>query len=303
LVWSQLVNNDLPTIPQFPAGHEPKWIISYGLFWALGVGMMVATLIIGLQYWINNTYCLLLPTIPIMEGKWGTLIMIVLIICCEGVTLGLSTTINFDPIQVPPAIGILVLPGFYWNNETASWPVFYTQYPILPWLGILLFGIVIGERVYNLREKAFPSIGMLGGLMIFGFIFFRVMCFYHIFCVGTVIRGSFWSFTREPPDLAYLLWSLGLHFSLLYFINKILNLIDKKWIFPPLLVFGGSMSFFLVVHYLVILILASPFPNGVNNVAWVFLEWIVVLYIMHPFCSFYFYLKQNRSKNCIWNLL
>jgi len=272
--------------------------------------MSITGLIMAIQQIFNNTYCLLLPTIHAMEGRWGTLVVIVLICATTFITNFSIPGSDSDVLQVAPGRGIFLIPGIYWHKLGEGWPAIHTQYTIFPWLAVVLFGVVLGQRLQLLQQKAYPSLAMMAALMLFLFVFLRVLCFSGYVCYGNFRSElseqnyySFWCFTKFPPDLVYLLWSLGLNLGSLWFINRTLVLIHRKWFFTPLKVFGATSLFFYVIHFLLVALLSSPFPNGVSNPTWIYLEWVVLLYVSYPFCSLYLTFKRRKGKESWWRFL
>jgi len=269
--------------------------------------MIATSLILTLQNAINNSYCLLLPPITIMEGRWGSSLVVILIILSMVFTkLSIPENIVVDNLKnnVNPLVGVLIVPGYYYFSS--SLPAIYTQYTLLPWLGVVLLGVLLGQRLLNLRDKAYTLIGLMSGLMLFGFLFFQVMCYYGFTCIGNFRKFSkknyysFWCFSKYPPDLVFLLWTVGLNLTFLWLIHKTLLSFHKKWIFTPLKVFGATSFCFFTLHIVLGTLLAAPFPQGISDIGWLYLEWVVLLYVTYPFCATYLLFKQHQKKDSFW---
>eukprot|EP01124_Arcella_intermedia_P021946 TRINITY_DN3167_c0_g1_i1.p1 TRINITY_DN3167_c0_g1~~TRINITY_DN3167_c0_g1_i1.p1 ORF type:complete len:461 (-),score=51.57 TRINITY_DN3167_c0_g1_i1:17-1399(-) len=283
--WEQLHLAERFPYPEMKV--EPPWVVSLGLLWGLGITMIFAACIILIQQNISKTYCILLPTIPFMEDRWGIFFLSVMAMTVNA----LSTYVRLyatDPLNVGPGLWIFFIPGLLQNMDDISWPAFYSQYNIFPWLGIVLIGAVVGQRISSFKSKSYPSIGLTGGLFIFLFLLMRVTCYDDLFCIiNQKYPKNYWTFwvlTQYPPELAFIFWSVGLNLVVLFTIKETLGKFQKKWVLQPLRVFGRTPLLFLILHKFVNFIMAEPFPSGVVEPAWIYGELALLLFILFPIC-------------------
>ena len=129
-------------------------------------------------------------------------------------------------------------------------------YPLLPWVGIMWVGIVLGRMHLNPKPLLNAQLRKAGGLMALGFFLIRGVNLYgnafpwmqQADFAGTAM--DFLNPEKYPPSLAYCLMTLGPALILLSFLDT-----RTKWA-EYLMVFGRVPFFFYLVHLLLIHVLA-----------------------------------------------
>ena len=126
---------------------------------------------------------------------------------------------------------------------------FHPYYPLIPWLGLMTFGYVIGPLFHRRAKDRQRMLMGLGLILTVAFITLRATHGYgesH----GWVNQGpwirqalAFLDCTKYPPSLQYLLMTLGLGLI-------VLSLIDRVWPQrkPLLAIFGEVPLFFYLLH-------------------------------------------------------
>ncbi|MCH4246757.1 MAG: heparan-alpha-glucosaminide N-acetyltransferase domain-containing protein [Acinetobacter populi] len=133
-----------------------------------------------------------------------------------------------------------------------------TSYPVLPWIGVILFGYVLGH-LFNQKiapVKRNQYLIMIGSGSIALFIVLRLLNFYGDqpwleMNTWQQTLMSFFNLTKYPPSLLFLLWNVGLGILILVAFDRY----SKLKIMQPLVVFGSVPMFFYLLHLYVLKIL------------------------------------------------
>ena len=158
-------------------------------------------------------------------------------------------------------------------------------YPVLPWIGVILLGYAAGplysKFVSSTRRTQLLIAGGVACLLVLlvlrGFnIYGETLPWVHgETAVKTIM--SWLNFTKYPPSLDFLLFTLGVSFLLMAWFEWMDNAFTRAMV-----IFGGAPMFFYIVHLYVLLVLyrialAIFGPNkgelfGVDDFYWV---WII----------------------------
>ena len=224
------------------------------------------------------------------------------------------------------------LTTFLWSvlHEPASFGfgrlLIYVQYPVLPWIGILVIGYYLGSLFsshYN-PEKRMKFLILLGFVAIELFLFLRTLNLYGESAIWFNQKGatftllSFLNATKYPPSFLYILMTLGPAMIFLAVVNKPLGPFAQK-----IVVFGRVPFFYYVIHiYLIHLIamIAAQF-SGFNwmdmvlsdkanhtpqlkgfgfNLSAVYLVWMLLILALYPLCKWYDQYKRANLPAQKW---
>ncbi|MEW6379106.1 MAG: heparan-alpha-glucosaminide N-acetyltransferase domain-containing protein [bacterium] len=191
-----------------------------------------------------------------------------------------------------PLIRLLLIPG-----QTRKLQVYY---PLIPWLGIVIPGIIFGRELLRDRKRAY------GRALIFGLVF--IILFVIVRCLN---RGgdfhpadtsnwmAFLNVTKYPPSLVFILLTLGLNLILLFLLAQIGDGLAKwgAW----LLTFGRTALFFYIVH-LYLYGLMGFFIPGDASLPMVYPWCLAGLLMLYPVCRWYGNFKQKTSPTSVWRL-
>ena len=195
-------------------------------------------------------------------------------------------------------------------------------YPIIPWVGLMTLGYVMGSLYTEYQSKERTSLLMKFGIYsVLAFIILRLTNFYgepNHFAIQEKISFSvmaLFNTTKYPPSLLYLLMTIGPSLILLSIIEKYKNKITDFFI-----VFGKVPLFYYFSHVFLIHITAiifliienkdygimlnmTPFlPNQYQLMEYgyplwvVYLVWVIVILILYPICNKYMKYKSNSKK-------
>jgi uncharacterized membrane protein len=189
---------------------------------------------------------------------------------------------------------LLIRPG----GTMALW----SNYPILPWLELVVFGILFGSWLVKDQGKAYNRVLKLGLLMLVTFIVMRALDGF-----GNIRprEGDSWidffNMVKYPPAITFTLFTTGVNLIVLNLFYRV----GKKGsqALHPLVVFGRSPLFFYVLHlYLYGLLGIAITPKG-TSLPVMYLFWILGLAILYPVCRWYGGFKHRQSVNSIIRFL
>ena len=120
------------------------------------------------------------------------------------------------------------------NYNHIVYPILYISlifgYPIIPWIGLMAIGYILGSLYTNYQAKERKALLMKYGLYAIGaFLILRLTNFYgepNPFIIHESITYSLMSFfntTKYPPSLLYILMTIGPSLLLLSVIEKYKN--------------------------------------------------------------------------------
>lgn len=258
-----------------PGGWFPQTYI--GVLFALGGCMIIGSFLL----WLKPKYLLILS--------------VGLFIGSELIAPNPSLWGQFQYESLADKINLLLIrPGGIqeiWSN-----------YPILPWLELVTFGMLYGYWLISSPEKAYGKGFVLGLLFLFGFILIRYLDGF-----GNIRPrpGSTWidflNVVKYPPSMAFTLLTTGINLVILWIIQRMAHRWDK--IFYPLVVFGQAPLFFYVLHlFLYAAIGLWLTPDGTSIIA-MLPYWIFGLLLLFPLCLWFGRFKSEQSRTSIIRFL
>jgi uncharacterized membrane protein len=281
--------------------------VNFALWYDIRFRLIILEVIsaIGLSF-IVLSFLLKIPS------RFIGLLGIIIIFChnlLQGITIPSNPLIVFlSSILFRPFL-MQVTPGF----------TFFTAYPVVPWLGILLAGFGCGELFEltpEIRTKIFLKIGA-GALFLF-----LLTRFFNIYGdptkwsvqkSGLFTFLSFFNVTKYPPSLLFTLLFSGITFFVLHFSEKV-----KGRLGEILSVYGRVPLFYFVIHLFLIHTLmfimlfiqgfgrsdfvfgalknGRPDSGGGVELHYVYLIWIGVVVVLFPICRWYGNYKTSHKE-------
>jgi len=198
--------------------------------------------------------------------------------------------------------------------------IFFTSYPVIPWVAMMLLGFACGrvfEQDNTRQKKKLLSFGFIALIL---FAILRLSDFYGDPSHWKVEKNtvftllSFFNVTKYPPSLQFTLLFLGIMFLLLRFsskfpvgVQRILSVYGKVPLFYYLLhLYLIRLSVFIMVYAQGFEwrdLLFGPFQFGRPAVGsgvslkMVYLIWIAVVIALYPLCKWYGnYKAMNNHK-------
>jgi uncharacterized membrane protein len=259
--------------PIWRAGPETFPATYIGVLIALGGTMIIGSLLLRL-----NATALLLLTLGLLIGtewlhpapaQWGAL--------------------DNDPWNL-----ILMRSG----GDDTLW----SNYPVLPWLELVVFGMLFGRWLLAGEHEAYQKGFMLGLLSL---LLFAVIRYFDDFGNIRPRAGDTWidflNVVKYPPSLAFTFLTMGINLLVLWGFSRAE---ERLATFNGLLaVYGREPLFAYLLHlFLYMLIGRLFFPSG-TSLTGMFPYWLLGLSILFPLALWYGHFKQEQSPQSIWRFL
>jgi uncharacterized membrane protein len=169
---------------------------------------------------------------------------------------------------------------------------FRSMYPVIPWIGIILLGLVVGRDALT-RERPVRWWLALSTVSFSAFLIIRVADSYgNAYPYTSIASLDFWIFAKYPPDLAFLTWSLGCIFLTLAALAAIAPHETPRWL-RPFEIFGRVPFFFYVVHFYVLGVVQAILRTRLGLVE-TYAIWLALLIVMAWPCLWYYRIKRDR---------
>jgi uncharacterized membrane protein len=188
---------------------------------------------------------------------------------------------------------------------------FYTQYPLIPWIGVMAAGYGFGALLQSNTVGQRRRLLALGAFLCLAFVVLRFLNVYgdpdpwNRQSDDTLTVLSFLNCHKYPPSLLFLLMTLGPSLILLACFERAPQVPGR-----PLLVFGRVPMFFYLVHLPLIHALAlgaallryGPSILEAKNIpddygyplVVVYGIWVAVVVVLYPVCRWFMGIKQRR---------
>jgi hypothetical protein len=254
--------------------------------------MLASNMVIGVLM-------LLLATFLTVACSWALLADVILIglgCVCQAIGFVLVKLVLFDSCTANPLVAWITLPVLYSRVVLLdAW---------LPWLTVLLLGIVIARNGVAQRHLALCA-AICGSL----FLVFRWFFVLGLFNFGNFRPVSslsgfvFFSMSKYPPSFVFLsCWTCCCLVLLLAFQAMPVLWFDYSP-FAQLVVLGRAPLFFYGFHLAIFVVITAPFAARVSVPLFVvYIVWIVGVAVCYfPTCLFGQF-KQRTSPDSLWRL-
>ncbi|MEJ2708971.1 MAG: heparan-alpha-glucosaminide N-acetyltransferase domain-containing protein [Anaerolineales bacterium] len=286
--------------------HEQGWsktaIVRH--FWVRGLTL------IALQFLIVNRAWELSPvgwSIRIYVGVLsalglGMILCSLLLWIRSGFLIGLALILLFGTelmVPNPNAWGsgfgwithLFVLPGGI--ADPAGGFLLWSNYPVLPWMALVVFGLLFGRWLAEDPHTAYRRAWKLGLTFLITFLVVRT-----IDSFGNIrprLSDGWMDFlnpVKYPPSITFTLMTSGVNLLLVWLFSRLLPF--KDTLLRPLVVFGQAPLFFYVSHLFLYATLGARIaPQGASLPA-MLPVWLLGLVILYPMCRGYRRLKRHQ---------
>ena len=244
--------------------------IYIGVLFALGGTMILGSFFLRLK----TTYLLILTAVLFV-----------------GMQLLVPTPSQWGPIKLANPIDLLnpllIIPGGV--PEINLW----SNYPVLPWLELVIFGIAFGHWLVEDEQRAYRRALLLGGAFLLAFLVLRTLDGF-----GNIRprMGNTWidflNVVKYPPSMTFTLLTMGVNLILLSSFARMGEKLQP--VLNTLAVFGRAPLFFYTVHLFLYAGMGWLFtPRGTSIPATVPF-WLLGLLILYPLCLWFGRLKQRQ---------
>lgn len=239
-----------------------------GVLFALGGTMILGSLLL----WLKPKYLLVLTTVLVL----GT----------ELLTPSLSLwNQRFHLLD-----RLLLVPG----GNLKLW----VNYPVLPWLELVTFGMVFGYWLVDDPRQAFERALKLGAAFILAFLVLRYLDgFSNIRPRGGDTWIDFLNVVKYPPSITFNLLTMGINLIIMGLFARASEKLQQ--FFQPLVVFGRAPLFFYLIHlflYAGLGLWLTPDGTGIPKM---YPYWLLGLLILYPLCLWYGQLKHRQPAHSI----
>ena len=198
---------------------------------------------------------------------------------------------QWGPIKLANPIDLLnpllIIPGGV--PEINLW----SNYPVLPWLELVIFGIAFGHWLVEDEQRAYRRALLLGGAFLLAFLVLRTLDGF-----GNIRprMGNTWidflNVVKYPPSMTFTLLTMGVNLILLSSFARMGEKLQP--VLNTLAVFGRAPLFFYTVHLFLYAGMGWLFtPRGTSIPAMVPF-WLLGLLILYPLCLWFGRLKQRQ---------
>ncbi len=251
-------------------GGGGQIMLGLGVLYGLGVSMIVCSVLVRLPTWVLAVAgaAAIMATQVLMPGPG-------------------SVAELFSPW-----LRALLIPGHT--------DFIFVLYPVIPWIGITLLGMALGNVLSLDSDRGFRFASLGGASLLVLFIIVRLGGGFgsiHLWDGSTLM--SFLHVTKYPPSLAFVSVTIGVNLLLLAAFNRWQHAFEKRA--SAVLVFGRTALFFYVLHLYVYLVLGLPFPHG-TGYGLLYVMWVVGLVMLYWPCLWYTRFKAATAPQSLWRL-
>jgi len=178
----------------------------------------------------------------------------------------------------------------------------WSNYPVLPWLKFVTFGMLFGHWLLDDAKKAFGRALKLGGALLLAFVVVRYLNGF-----GNIRPrvGDSWiaflNVVKYPPSIAFSLLTMGANLLLLGLFGLASARVQR--LLQPLAVFGRAPLFFYVVHLFLYAGLGLWLTPAGTSIAGMYPYWLLGLLLLFPLTWWYGRWKHRQPPNSILRFL
>ena len=178
----------------------------------------------------------------------------------------------------------------------------WSNYPVLPWLKFVTFGMLFGHWLLDDARKAFGRALKLGGALLLAFVVVRYLNGF-----GNVRPRvgdgwiSFLNVVKYPPSIAFSLLTMGANLLLLGLFGLASPRLQR--LLQPLAVFGRAPLFFYVLHLFLYAGLGLWLTPAGTSIAGMYPYWLAGLLLLFPLTWWYGRWKQRQPPNSVLRFL
>lgn len=301
-----------------------------GFFFLMGVGMLMfartrlqkgwSRWALLRHFWLRGVLLILIQLFIVNRawefspGGWGVDLYIGVLFALGGAMIIGSLLLWLKPIYLVIVIAALFIGTELIHPDPALWGLvrndvpnlllvrpggdvrLWSNYPILPWLELVIFGLLFGHWLAANPDKAYRRGLLLGTAFLTAFVILRWLDGF-----GNIRprEGSGWidylNVVKYPPSLTFTLLTMGFNLVILWLFSRLARF--KAIILQPLAVFGRAPLFFYVLHLFLYAGHGALFTPRGTTIAAMYPHWLLVLIALFPACLWFARFKQSRPVN------
>jgi uncharacterized membrane protein len=261
------------------------WELSPGGFPTIYIGVLVAlggTMIIGsLLLWLKPIYLLILAVVLFIGTEF--------LVPAPELWGGIKFSNPIDYLNP-----ILIYPGGY--------AILWSNYPILPWLELVVFGILFGHWLKRDQVQAYSGAIKIGLGFTLAFVVVRFLDGF-----GNILprMGNNWidflNVVKYPPSITFNLLAMGINLIILWLFSQVT---EKAQIFLRVIaVYGRAPLLFYVWHLFAYLGMGLWLTPEGTSIPAMYPYWILVLLGLFPAILWYGTFKRKQPTRSILRFL
>jgi uncharacterized membrane protein len=183
----------------------------------------------------------------------------------------------------------------------------WSNYPVLPWLELVIFGLAFGRWLVEGEQRAYRRALVLGGVFLLAFVALRDLDGF-----GNIRprMGNTWidflNVVKYPPSMTFTLLTMGVNLILLSAFARLVEkwnnprlLVGSRPVLDALAVFGRTPLFFYTVHLFLYAGIGWLFSPRGTSIPAMYPFWLLGLLILYPLCLWFGRLKQRQPATSI----
>jgi uncharacterized membrane protein len=194
----------------------------------------------------------------------------------------------------PEVVHLLLVPG----GSAHLW----VNYPVLPWLGLVIFGMAFGRWLLADQRRGAVRALWLGAALLVVFVVLRATDGF-----GNVRPRSgdtwidFLNVVKYPPSITFLSLTMGLNLITVGIIGRAGEAGSR--FLAPLAVFGRTPLLFYLLHLFLYAGLGRALAPRGSTIAAMLPLWLLGLGLLYPVCLLYGRVKEAASPRSVLRLL
>jgi uncharacterized membrane protein len=174
----------------------------------------------------------------------------------------------------------------------------WVNYPVLPWLELVTFGMVFGHWLVDAPRKAFERALQFGAAFVLAFLVLRALDgFGNIRPRGGNTWIDFLNVVKYPPSITFNLLTTGINLIIMGLFAQASGLLQR--FFQPLTVLGRAPLFFYLIHLFLYAGLGLWLTPHGTSIPKMYPYWLLGLLILYPLCLWYGQLKHRQPANSV----
>jgi uncharacterized membrane protein len=202
--------------------------------------------------------------------------------------LGMANVVSQSPLNV-----ILLTPGGTSN--------LWAYYSVLPWLELVVLGLVFGHWLAMSPQRAFSTAWKLG--VAFLLIFGAVRYLDGFGNIRPRMSDSWIDFlnpVKYPPSMSFTLMTTGVNLILLWLFSRASQRVQP--FLQPLVVFGKTPLLFYVLHLFLYAVIGRLVAPEGTSIPAMLPFWLLGLLMLLPVCWWYGRVKRRQPAGSILRL-
>jgi uncharacterized membrane protein len=171
---------------------------------------------------------------------------------------------------------------------------FWSNYPVLPWLELVVFGMLFGRWLLADEKKAYQK-GLWIGLVLL--VLFVIVRYGNGFGNIRPRAGNTWidflNMVKYPPSMVYTFLTMGVNLIVLWGFSKAGRYFQTAS--RPLVAFGSAPLFVYVLHLALYMLMGHLFTPRGTSIPVMLPYWLAGLFLLYPLALWYGRFKHSEK--------